>query len=488
MPAQDLPVAKETPCVMKPLRSLAYARRHRPRFVAELKEFVRFPSVSNQPKHARDLRRCASWLAAHLRRIGLEHVRIISTKRHPIVYASWQHARGRPTILIYGHYNVQPPEPLREWHTPPFQPVVRDNNLYGRGACDDKGQLFTHVKALESYLKTERALPVNVKCIFEGEEEMGGSPGLEVFVKRNQSALRADAALMSDTRMLGPGRPALGYAQRGNIRFEVEVLGPQHDLHSGNFGGVVHNPLQVLCEIIASLHDSDGRVTIPGFYDKVREWSAEEREYMQNTGPKDAEILRDAGVAQAWGETGYSLYERISIRPALTLNGITGGYQGAGIKTVIPAKVLAKISIRIVPDQNPREIEQLFRQHIARIAPSTVNVRMRTLAISNAALVNRNHPALRAASFAYQKGFGSKPVFLRSGGSVPAASIFQKALGIPTVLMGFALPDDRVHAPNEKFHLPNFYRGIETSIWYLAAAAKLGHTSREAAVQEAWPA
>ena len=473
---------------MGPRRAIEYARSHRQRFVSELKDFVRFPSVSNQPRHAGDVRRCASWLASHLRRVGLEHVRIVSTSRHPIVYAAWQHAQGRPTLLIYGHYDVQPPEPLSEWRTPPFEPVVRDNNLYGRGACDDKGQLFTHVKALESYLKTERSLPVNVKCVFEGEEELGGSPGLETFVKKNQSALRADAALMSDTRMLGPGRPALGYAQRGNIRFEVEVHGPRQDLHSGNFGGAVHNPLQALCEIIAGLHDSDGRVTIPGFYDKVREWSAEEREYMQKTGPKDANILLDAGVPKEWGESGYSLYERITIRPALTLNGITGGYQGTGIKTVIPARALAKISIRIVPDQNPLEIDKLFRQHIARVAPSTVSVRVRTLAASNPALVNRNHPALRAAVLAYQKAFGAKPVFLRSGGSVPAASIFQKTLGIPTVLMGFALPDDQLHAPNEKFHLPNFFRGIETSIWYLAAAAKLGKVREEAASQKEWRA
>jgi acetylornithine deacetylase/succinyl-diaminopimelate desuccinylase-like protein len=284
----------------------------------------------------------------------------------------------------------------------------RANNLYGRGACDDKGQLFTHVKALESYLKTERKLPVNVKCIFEGEEELGGSPGLENFVNRNQSALRADAALMSDTRMLGPGRPALGYAQRGNIRFELEVSGPQHDLHSGNFGGAVHNPLQALCEIIAGLHDSDGRVTVHGFYDKVREWSAEERGYMERTGPKDQDILRDAGVSKEWGEAGYSLYERVTIRPALTVNGISGGYQGAGIKTVIPARALAKISIRLVPDQNPREVEQLVRRHIVQAAPSTVSVKMKTLGVSNPALVNRNHPALRAAAFAYQKGLWSE--------------------------------------------------------------------------------
>jgi acetylornithine deacetylase/succinyl-diaminopimelate desuccinylase-like protein len=469
---------------MKPLRAIAYARQHRPRFVSELKEFVRFPSVSNQPQHARDLRRCAAWLAAHLRRIGLEHVRLVPTNRHPIVYAAWRHARGKPTILIYGHYDVQPPEPLQEWRTPPFDPVVKGNNLYGRGACDDKGQLFTHVKALESYLKTQRALPVNVKCIFEGEEELGGSPGLGSFVSRNQTALRADAALMSDTRMLGPGRPALGYSQRGNVRFELEVRGPRQDLHSGNFGGVVHNPLQALCEMIASLHDSDGRVTIPGFYDHVRPWSAQEREYMASTGPKDADILRDAGVPQGWGETGYSLYERITIRPALTFHGISAGYQGAGIKTVIPARAQAKLSIRIVPEQKPQEIEQLFRQHITRITPPGVTSTVRTLAASHPVLVNRNHPALQAAALAYHKGFGTCPVFLRSGGSVPAANIFQKKLGIPTVLMGFALPDDQIHAPNEKFHLPNFFRGIETSIWYLAAAAKLADLRREPQPEE----
>ena len=470
---------------MKPLRPLNYARRHRSRSVAELKEFVRFPTVSNQPRHAPDLRRCAAWLASHLRRIGLEHVRVVATGRHPVVYASWLHAPGRPTILIYGHYDVQPAEPLAEWRRPPFEPVVKGSNLYGRGACDDKGQLFTHIKAMEAYLKTEQRLPVNVKCIFEGEEELGGSPGFDSFVSRNRNALRADAALMSDTRMLGPGRPALGYSQRGNIRFELEVRGPQQDLHSGNFGGAVHNPLQALCEILAALHDSSGRVTIPGFYNKVREWSPEEREFMAKNGPKDLEILRDARVPKPWGETGYSLYERVTIRPALTFNGIGGGYQGAGVKTVIPARALAKISIRTVPDQDPKELEAQFRRYLAEVVPPSVTFAMRTLSASNAALINRKHPALRAAALAYRRGFGSSPVFLRSGGSVPAASIFQKVLGIPTILMGFALPDDHIHAPNEKFHLPNFYRGIETSIWYLAEAAKMSGTGHQSLSQKA---
>ena len=313
---------------MTHLRALAYARKHQDRFVGELKDFIRFPSVSNQPRHWEDLRKCARWLATHLRHIGFERVRIVPTKRHPIVYASWKHARGRPTVLIYGHYDVQPAEPLQAWKTPPFDPVVIAGDLYGRGSCDDKGQLFTHLKALESYLKTSGKLPVNVKCIFEGEEEMGGSPGLETFVAQNPSALRSDAAVVSDTRMLGPGRPALGYSQRGNLRFEVEVKGSHSDLHSGNFGGVIHNPVQALCEMLADLHDAEGRVTIPGFYDRVREWSANEREYMARVGPKDEDILRQAGVSKEWGETGYSLYERVTVRPALTFNGITGGYQG----------------------------------------------------------------------------------------------------------------------------------------------------------------
>src|SRR5580698_646116 len=464
---------------MEPLCALAYARRYRSRFIDELKQFVRFPSISNQSRHDADVRRCASWLADQLRSIGLDQVRIISTKRHPIVYATWRRAGKKPTLLIYGHYDVQPVDPLQEWRTPPFRPVVKGENLYGRGACDDKGQLFTHVKALESYLKTERKLPVNVKCIFEGGEELGDSPGLESFLNRNKSALRADAAVMSDTRMLGPNRPALGYAQRGNLRFELEVQGPRHDLHSGNFGGAIRNPLEVVCEIVAGLQDSEGRITVPGFYDKVREWSDDEREYMAKSGPKDAEILRDAGAAEPWGEPGYSLYERVTIRPSLSVSGIRGGYQGTGVKTVIPARASAKISVRLVPDQDPREIEELFRKHFAQAAPSTVSVKMRTLAASSSALINRNHPALEAASFAYQKGFGARPVFLRSGGSIPAASMFQKILGIPTVLMGFALPDDRIHAPNEKFHLPTFFRGIETSIWYMAAAAQLRtHASR----------
>jgi acetylornithine deacetylase/succinyl-diaminopimelate desuccinylase-like protein len=457
---------------MTALRPLRYAHANRRRFVAELKEFIRFPSVSSEPKHARDVDRCAGWLARHLRHIGLDPVRLIPTRGNPIVYASWLRAPGRPSLIIYGHYDVVPGEPLRQWSTPPFTPTLQNSNLHARGAADDKGQLFCHVKALESYLRTGRALPVNVKCIFEGEEEIG-SPHLEAFIARNKRALSADAAVISDTRMLAPDRPAISYAQRGGLRAELEVKGPPHELHSGNFGGAVHNPLQALCEMIARLHDAHGRAAIPGFYEDVRIWGDKERAFMARTGPSDEQILKDARVERGWGEDGYSLYERTTIRPALTLNGIVGGHPGPGAKGIIPTHAVAKLSFRLVPDQDPHKIAQLFRDQVARITPPFVRSSVRTFAAVKPALVDRNHPALRAAALAYNQGFGAWPVFLRSGGSIPVVTTFQEELGIPSVLMGFGLPDDHIHGPNEKFYLPNFFNAIATSIWYLAVAAKL---------------
>lgn len=440
--------------------------RNRQSFLTELKEFVRIPSVSSQPKHAPEVKRCAEWLANHLRQIGMENVRVIKTPRHPIVYADWLHATARPTVLVYGHYDVQPVEPLNEWHTPPFEPTVRGGNLYGRGACDDKGQLFAHVKALEFCLRTTRRLPVNVKCLFEGEEEIG-SPNLKPFVARQRRALACDAVVMSDTRMLGPDRPAITYALRGALSMELEVSGAPSDLHSGNYGGALHNPLQALCEMVGKLHGPDNRVLIPGFYDRVRRWSPAERGYMARVGPRDQEIRRHAGAARGWGERGYTLYERTTVRPALNLTGLTGGHQGVGGKSIIPARAIAKIDIRLVPDQEPQEIERLFRAQLCRLTPPTVHSEVRTFFRTKPALVNRKHPAMRAAWAACRHGFGVSPVFVRSGGSIPVVNEFQELLGAPTVLMGFALPDDRIHAPNEKFHLANFFRGIETCICFL---------------------
>jgi acetylornithine deacetylase/succinyl-diaminopimelate desuccinylase-like protein len=456
---------------MNPSRALHYARTLAPRFVSELKEFLRFPSVSSQVQHADDLNRCAHWLAEHLRKIGMKPVRVIPTQGHPIVYAAWHSEAATHTVLIYGHYDVLPGEPLQDWQTPPFEPTTIVNDLHARGASDDKGQLFSHIKAIECYLRSERGLPVNVKCLFEGEEEIG-SPHLTSFIAKNKRALRADEAIISDTRMLAPDRPAISYAQRGGLRAELEVKGPPQELHSGNFGGAVHNPLQALSEMIAGLHDAHGRVAIAGFYDDVRRWSERERAFMTRTGPSDTEILRDARLHTGWGEPGFSLYERTTIRPALTINGMTGGHQGAGAKSIIPARAIAKLSFRLVPDQDPQKIGRMFRDHIQRITPSTVRSCVRTFSPIDPALVDRNHPAIQTAALAYRHGFGARPVFLRSGGSIPVVSTFQDLLGIPAVLMGFGLPGDHIHAPNEKFHLPNFHNAIATSIWYLALAAK----------------
>lgn len=458
---------------------LAHARAHRARFLAELQDLVHIPSVSAQTKHAGDVKRCAQWLAGHLRKIGMEGVRVIPTRRHPLVYAEWTKAPELPTVLIYGHYDVQPPDPLKEWTTPPFEPTVRGQHLYGRGACDDKGQLFCHVKALESSLKTSGRLPVNVKCLFDGEEEIG-SPSLKPFLQRNARALAADAAVMSDTRMLGPKQPALTYSLRGGLGMELEVSGPARDLHSGTFGGTVHNPLQALAEILAGLHGADGRIAIPGFYDRVRRPGERERSYMATVGPSDAKILADAGAERAWGEKGWSLYERTTIRPSLSVTGLTGGYQGEGSKAVIPARARAKLNFRLVPDQDPREIDLLVRRHLARVTPPTVRSRVTTQLRARPAEIDRGHAAVRAAAVAYKRGFGAAPVFLRSGGSIPVVNLFQEILSLPTALLGFALPDDSIHAPNERFYLPNFERGIATCLAYLDEVAALapGRTAR----------
>jgi acetylornithine deacetylase/succinyl-diaminopimelate desuccinylase-like protein len=456
------------PCVTSTALQAAHlARHHRQRFVSELRDFVRFPSISAQPEHAADVRACAAWLADHLRQVGFARVDVVATPGHPLVYAEWRRLPNRPTLLVYGHYDVQPVDPVDDWRSPPFEPTVRGKDLFGRGASDDKGQLFAHVKAIESYLRASGGLPVNVKCLFEGEEEIG-SPHLCAFLSRNRKALAADAAVISDMRILAPDRPALIYSLRGALGLEVGVVGPKHDLHSGSFGGAVHNPLEVLCGIIVRLHDGGGRVAVPGFYDRVRAWSREERDYMARVGPSDAEILRDAGTTHGWGERGFTLYERTTIRPSLTVSGISSGYEGAGPKAVIPSRALMKINVRLVPDQDPEEIERLIRRHIEQVTPPTARSCIRTQMRAKPALVDRTDPMLRAATAAYRKGFGVAPVFLRSGGTIPVVRLLQDVLRVPTVLMGFALPDDRMHAPNEKFHLPNFFSGIETCVWLLA--------------------
>jgi acetylornithine deacetylase/succinyl-diaminopimelate desuccinylase-like protein len=448
----------------------AYARTARPRFVRELAEFVRFPSVSGEPRHAPDVRRCARWLANHLRGIGLHDTQIVRTRGNPIVVASWRRAPAATTLLIYGHYDVQPAEKVNDWQQPPFEPAVRAGALYGRGASDDKGQMFVHLKALECYLRTSGALPVNVVCVFEGEEEIG-SPNLRDFLRAHRAASTATAAVISDTPMLAPDRPTITESLRGALSVEIEVRGPRADLHSGNFGGAILNPLQVLCDIVASLHDARGAISIPGFYDRVLPLSRDERSYMARRGPTDAKILRDAGATRGWGEPGFSLYERMTARPALSVNGIVGGYQGPGAKAVIPACALAKISMRLVEEQSPDEIERLLRKHVASRTPPGAHIRIRTLFSAHPFSSRRQSALVRAAAAAYRAGFGAWPTFMRIGGTIPAAHLFARVLRVPTVLMGFALPDDGMHGPNERFRLANFFRGIESSIRLLARLA-----------------
>jgi acetylornithine deacetylase/succinyl-diaminopimelate desuccinylase-like protein len=456
--------------VSRPADAIAHARGRRAATLRALEELVRFPSVSAQPRHAGDLRRCAAWLATRLRRIGLDAVRVVATPRHPLVYGEWCRLPDRPTVLVYGHYDVQPVDPLGAWRSPPFQPTRRGDDLYGRGASDDKGQLSAHLAAIEAWLGGAGRLPVNVRCLLDGEEEIG-SPSLARFLARHRRNLPVDVAVLSDTRMLGPGRPAITYALRGLLNLELEIHGPSRDLHAGTYGGAVHNPLQALCELVGRLHDANGRVVVPGFYDAVRRPTGRSRRAMAASGPSDGAIRRQAGVGQAWGEPGFSLYERTTLRPALTVNGIAGGYAGPGFKSVIPAGATAKLGVRLVPDQDPMVVERLLREHIARCVPATVRATVHASAHAPPTLVDPCHPAMAAAVAACRRAFGIPAAFLRSGGTIPMVRLVQDILGAPTVLLGLALPDDRMHAPNERFHLPNLWRGTEACIWFLHEVA-----------------
>jgi acetylornithine deacetylase/succinyl-diaminopimelate desuccinylase-like protein len=449
------------------MKALAFAQAHQHRFLAELIDFLRIPSVSTQQEHERDMLRAASWLRDQLLAAGFPCAQVMPSAGHPIVYAEWLAAGDRaPTLLIYGHYDVQPPDPVELWTTPPFEPTIVGQDLFARGASDDKGQLYVHVKAVEAFGKTVGAPPVNVKCLFEGEEEIG-SPSLEPFVREQAELLAADVAVISDTQILGKDMPSIVYALRGLAYVEVEVTGPDHDLHSGIYGGAVENPINALCRMIARLQDSEGRIQIPGFYDSVREPSSHERAEMATIPFDQEEWLQQAGVRVPWGEPGYTIMERTRARPTLDVNGMWGGYTQPGAKTVLPGKAFAKISMRLVPDQEPEEITRLLHEYLLQIAPSTVQVEVRDLHGGSGAIIDRNSPAMRAAVQAYADCFGREPVFVREGGSIPVVAAFQQLLGIETILMGFGLPDDRLHSPDEKLHLPNFYRGIQTVVRFM---------------------
>lgn len=427
--------------------------------VEDLCAFIGFPSVSAQPHRAVDVRTAAAWLADRLRRAGLQDVRQIRTSRHPAVIGEWRNAPDRPTVLIYGHYDVQPADQADTWRSSPFVADVRGDRLYGRGASDDKGQLLCHVEAIERRLRFRGQLPVNVVCLFEGEEEIG-SPNLEEVLTASFSFLDADVIVASDTRMIGPACPALIYALRGSLAMELEVSGPAADLHSGVYGGAVHNPLQALCELVTSFHDRHGRVLVPGFYHGRRPLSAAERADLRRSGPTDAEFLRRAGTARPWGAYGRTLYERTTLWPALTINGLSGGYQGPGGKSVIPAAAAAKISARLVADQDPWETADAIARHVARHTAPGVQAKVNVIYAAEPVVLDRQSIAMSAGAAAYRYSFGAAPVFQRSGGTIPAVALFKQLLGLDTVLLGFGLPDDHIHAPNESIHLPTFQRGI----------------------------
>lgn len=453
-------------------QALGYALANENAQLEELKELLSIPSISAQPQHKSDIARAAQWLVDHLRAMGMQRAQVMPTAGHPVVYAEWMGAgKDKPTVLVYGHYDVQPADPFELWHSDPFKAQVRGQNLYARGASDDKGQIFVHVKAVEAYLKAAGKLPVNVKFIIEGEEEIGG-PSLDPFIEQNAQLLASNVALISDTGMPQPGLPALTYALRGLCYMEVEVTGPKRDLHSGSFGGAVYNPIQALSEIIVRLKDERGHILIPGFYDRVRPMDDDERQSLGQV-PFDDEAFRaEAGIPATWGEAGYTVLEQITARPTLDCNGIWGGYTGDGSKTVLPSKASAKISMRLVPDQDHEEIGQLFRDCVTKVAPPQVQVKVKSLHGGRPAIVERNSPAIQAAAAALEKAFNRKPVFVREGGSIPVVSTFKRVLGVPTVLMGFGLSDDNLHSPNEKFYLPNFYRGIQASIYFLDELAQ----------------
>jgi acetylornithine deacetylase/succinyl-diaminopimelate desuccinylase-like protein len=452
------------------LSAVDFARRNHPRFLDELKALLRIPSVSTLPEHKGDCRRAAEAVAAELKRIGMENVRLLETGGHPLVYADWLHAEGMPTVLTYGHYDVQPPDPLDEWLSPPFEPTERGGNLYARGAVDDKGQVWAQVKALESLLAAHGSLPLNVRVLFEGEEEVGGE-GIASFVASKPPELAADFALVSDTEMFAPGLPTLCVGLRGMIYTELEVRGARSDLHSGMYGGAAPNPFVALAQILAHLKDEAGRILIPGFYDGIIPPSPEELAAWRSL-PFDEEQYRikEVGSRQLVGEAGYSVLERTWARPTLDVHGIPGGFTGAGAKTVIPAKAVAKVSMRLVPGMTPPKSFALYKNYVEQIAPPGVDVEVRLIHSGDPCLIPVDNPYIQAATRALREVWGRETVFIRSGGSIPIVGDFARHLGLPSVMMGFGLPDDNIHAPNEKFCLKNFELGIESLIRFLEEA------------------
>lgn len=450
-----------------PSAPLDYARSKKQAHLAELFAFLKIPSVSTQAARTDDVRRAADWLSDNLTHAGLENVRLYETMGHPIVYADWLHADGAPTVLFYGHYDVQPADDIEKWKSPPFEPEVRKESVYGRGVSDDKGQVMILLKAVESYLQTGNALPVNVKFLIEGEEESGGK-GLAAFLPEHRDLLTADIAFVSDTSMVDWDCPTIVYGLRGIYAVNLDITSAKRDLHSGTYGGGINNPINAATQLISKLQDADGHVLIPGFYDDVLPLSQPERELLNSAPFNEADFLGRIDAPAAWGEPDYTLVERIGARPTLDINGIVGGYTGIGGKTIIPSTVHVKISMRLVPNQDPVKIHAAMLDYLQEIVPPTVTVSVSDPSMAVASVVSIDDPAIGAAAEACDAVFGRKAVFKREGGSIPIVGQFKRDLGIETVLLGFGLPHDRIHAPNERFYLPNFYRGIETVIHFLA--------------------
>jgi acetylornithine deacetylase/succinyl-diaminopimelate desuccinylase-like protein len=449
--------------------AVAYANENKKRFLEELKELLRIPSISTLPEHTPDIEKAAKFIADELTRIGFEHVEVIPTAGHPLIYADWLHAPSKPTALVYAHYDVQPVEPLEEWLTPPFEPTERNDNLYARGAVDDKGQLWMEVKAFESLFKTGGGkLPINVRVLYEGEEEVGGE-AIEKFVSENPAKLKSDFALVCDTELFAPNLPTLCVGLRGLLYAELEVQGAMTDLHSGVYGGAAPNPLFALCQIISKLKDDNGKILIPGFYDAVKTPTDDELKAWDSL-PFDQEHYRktEVGSSELTGEPGYSVLYRTWARPTLEVHGMPGGFTGTGAKTVIPARASAKVSMRLVPDQNPDDILEKFTKYVNSLVPKGVSVKIKVHSKGPSSVVSTDNDYIRAANKALKQVFDKETVYTRSGGSIPIVAQFGKDLKIPSVMMGLGLPDDNLHAPNEKFHIPNFYRGVEAVIRFLS--------------------
>src|SRR5918994_2039508 len=443
-------------------RVVDFINVNRDRYVEELKQYLAIPSISALPQHAADVRRAAEWTGQALRDAGLENVRLIDTPGNPVVYGDWLNAPGKPTILYYGHYDVQPVDPVNLWTTPPFEATVRDGEIYARGAADDKGQVFMHIKAVEAHLKKAGNLPCNIKFFIEGEEEVG-SAHLDDFVRAQKTLLAADVVVISDSPMFDRGIPSICYGLRGLTYFQIDLRGSKSDLHSGSFGGAVANPAMVLAQILTQMKDRGGRVKIPNFYDDVRPLRDEERAEFKKLPFNETRYRKELGAPKLFGESGYTTLERTWARPTFEVNGLLSGFTGDGAKTVIPAVAMAKVSMRLVPDQDPDKIATLFDEYVKKVAPKTVELKVTRMHGGRPWMTDFDNKYVQAAGRAIEKGFGKAPVFNREGGSIPVVATFQEILGLPSVLFGIGLPDENAHAPNEKLDLGNFHGGVIAS-------------------------